>query len=351
MCGIIGYIGKKKVKLEQLLENAVFNSHRGNDGVGMIFFDEEGSIQINKYLYKLEEIYKRELNKEIFKKTKEGSFEYETFDKGTYDKSNKKFNKNMDNLLKQEIKIGFIHHRKATYGADTLENLHPIEYNDKYYIHNGSAYGMESVKSYIEVMLGIVFKSETDTEVIAILYNELMKKYKNDKNKVFETLQQMFPEGWGVLIEIDKSRNITIIKDEIRDLWVFKKYSDGIVITSEPTPYIKDFDKVIKLDIGIFKLNMDIKGDDYTEHTKKSFKWWKDVHDSAIEIEKCEVCGKAKPCLSTFLCEGHPQENERNKLCYECFCLNVVKVDYDEDKQKQDNKKNVIKTYLGSMVN
>ena len=350
MCGIVGYIGKKGVTIRQLVKNALFNSYRGDDGVGILYLNSDNKLKVEKYLYELVEVFDKEIDKtRTSKRERVGSFEFTTFDKDEYDKENSKFKDEMKTLLNTKTNLAFVHHRKATYGDDVIENLHPIEYKGKHYIHNGTAWGMQSVKSYLEVMMGIEFKSETDTEVIAILYNELIKKYKGDKEKVYDTFIEMFPDGWGVLLEIDETGGVIAIKDDCRDLWLYRHDNDGMVLVSEPTPYIKSFDNVFKLGTGIFSVNMKIDGEDYTEMTRKTLNWWKSADKDNVEVKKCEICNTEKICLSTYFCEGHPKENEREDRCFQCFVLNKIKEEKDADWKKQEGRKNSLKFYLGEI--
>jgi len=349
MCGIVGYIGKNNIPIRQLVKNAQFNSYRGNDGIGIIHKNDNGKLDVNKFLYELDEVASKTLSKNrTTKVVRVGSFEYSTYDKERYKLEASKFKSDMTSILNKSSELAFLHHRKATYGADTMENLHPIKINNKYYIHNGTAWGMQSIKSYLEVMMGKKFTSETDTEVISVLYNELLKKYKGDTKQIYETFQEMFTSGWGILIEITEDGKVTVIKDSCRDLWLYKTYDKGIIVISEPTPFLNKFDKVIKLGDGIIEINMKTNdGTDYTEWANKTYNWWKEADDDKKEIKKCDICKTEKYSLSTYHCTGHPQENDRDDRCFQCMVLNTKKVDVDDDWSKQENKKMVYECFLG----
>ena len=61
MCGIVGYIGKKKIGLDNLLLNAYFNEYRGDDGIG-ILYTQDGKTNVEKLLYKLSEVNTEKLD-------------------------------------------------------------------------------------------------------------------------------------------------------------------------------------------------------------------------------------------------------------------------------------------------
>jgi len=350
MCGIIGYIGKNEISVKHLLKNAQFNSYRGDDGIGIIYMDKEGKLNVIKKLNTIAELLTETLDpKRAKKRERKGCFEHTVFDKEGYEKKAGKFKKEASELLDINSNLIFLHHRKGTYGGDEEENLHPMKYRNRYYIHNGTAYGIQAAKTYLEVMSGIVFDSETDTEVIGVLYRELMDKFK-DGDEVFDILQNMFPEGWGVLIEICEDGKVTVIKDMFRDLWLYRKYNDGNILISEPTPFIEKFDKAYYLQDGILDVNMKLIGDDYTDMAKQTLSWWTGIADDKVRDIKCDICGDTKFVVSTFNFEGHKYQDSREDRCFECCIFNQPKVSTtNEDQQKIANKKAILKSYLGDV--
>jgi glucosamine 6-phosphate synthetase-like amidotransferase/phosphosugar isomerase protein len=349
MCGIIAYIGKKNETIGNLLTNAQFNIHRGDEGLGIIY--EEGeNVSIRKVLYEIDEVINGELGKwRTIKSKRIGSIETTIFDENKYKRMNKKFNKFSKEIRNTESNFIFIHHRKATYGDKVIKNLHPIKINNKYYIHNGTSWGIDAVRNYLEIFKGEEFNSDTDTEVISKLYNKLLDKYENDKDKVYSTFSELVTNGWGVLIEINPiNKEVTIIKDELRTLWLYTLKDDSQILVSEPTPFIKNIKSLHKIESGIFTLkDSSLYTRDYTEFAIKSHNWWKDAKDDDIKLKKCEICGTKKYTLSTWECNDHPYKRKNEDRCFECFVENKKKNKEDSDEIKQQNKKEEIAQYIG----
>ena len=337
MCGIIGYIGKKGIDVESLVKSAQYNSYRGDDGIG-ILYEKDNKWYTKKQLYKLEELLTGCLDKEKIKKqVRIGSIGTTVEDEEKYNEKQKKFESYAERILDIKSNTIFLHHRKGTYGGKTVKNLHPIKYDKKFYIHNGTA-EVHSVKTYLEINTDIVFKSETDTEVLANLYNFLKKTYKNNMKKIYEAMLSMFPDGWGVLIEIALDGTVTVIKDYERNLWLYKRDDDGIILVSEPTPYIKEFDKVIYLEGGIFKIDKNTEGTDYTDISENVLiEVIKSLESDDIDMKKkCDKCSIEKPVISMLGLTGHPFGKSED-ICFECMVLEWDKEEndtYETDIQK-----------------
>ncbi len=132
MCGIVGYIGENKAR--PILINGIRRlEYRGYDSAGL------SVIKDNEIICEKSVGYVDELDK----------------------KMDSRFN---------ECTIGIVHTRWATHGAPTVENAHPhCDCSGKISIvHNGIIENYNYLKAKLEKE-GHIFKSETDSEVIAHL--------------------------------------------------------------------------------------------------------------------------------------------------------------------------------------
>jgi len=133
MCGIVGYLGKRKA-VPLLLDGLKRLEYRGYDSAGLAVVDGEGRLHVRRAkgkLHNLEEVLRIEPADGLF---------------------------------------GIGHTRWATHGRPTEENAHPHRgaRGDVVVVHNGI------IENYLELRRelaseGHQFQSETDTEVIAHL--------------------------------------------------------------------------------------------------------------------------------------------------------------------------------------
>ncbi len=138
MCGIVGYIGDKKA-VPILLEGLKRLEYRGYDSAGLAVI-EQGRMVIHRAVGKI-----KELENQVW---------------GT-------------NLT---ATIGLGHTRWATHGRPTEENAHPHTdcSGDLVVIHNGIIENYLALKEKL-LAEGHIFRSETDTEVIAHLVEKYLK--------------------------------------------------------------------------------------------------------------------------------------------------------------------------------
>lgn len=130
MCGIIGYIGKEEA-VPILIEGLKKLEYRGYDSSGIAVI-KNGGLEVRRAVGKLQ---------------------------------------NLEGILRTEAlsgNIGIGHVRWATHGRPSEENAHPHRAGGVVVVHNGI------IENYAELKKGfladgIVFQSETDTEVIAHL--------------------------------------------------------------------------------------------------------------------------------------------------------------------------------------
>ena len=137
MCGIVGYVGPQEA-MPIIFEGLERLEYRGYDSAGIATIDPNGEIDVRRAVGKL-----AELEQLIVERPLAGT-------------------------------IGIGHTRWATHGAPATRNAHPhIGMNGQVVlVHNGIVENYLPLRQELEAE-GIVFSSETDTEVIA----QLVERY------------------------------------------------------------------------------------------------------------------------------------------------------------------------------
>lgn len=147
--------------------------------------------------------------------------------------------------------VGVGHTRWATHGAPTAENAHPhLSPNGLFtVVHNGIIENFAALKSQLQAE-GYVFKSETDTEVVAYL---LEQAYNGDVKSAIT----------NVLTKLEGSYALGILCNDYPDTIFCAKYSsplfvslenDGGYIASDVSVLPKNMGKIYKIgdkEIGI----------------------------------------------------------------------------------------------------
>ncbi|MCL2540430.1 MAG: glutamine--fructose-6-phosphate transaminase (isomerizing) [Firmicutes bacterium] len=138
MCGIVGYVGSK-LALPVLMRGLASLEYRGYDSAGVVF-SEQSTLT-------------------VFKRT------------GRIN--------SLNNYLKNKLiasGCGIGHTRWATHGGPSNTNSHPHtdEFGSVAVVHNGIIENYAELKACL-IAEGVVFKSETDTEVIAHLLSKFYK--------------------------------------------------------------------------------------------------------------------------------------------------------------------------------
>jgi glutamine phosphoribosylpyrophosphate amidotransferase len=144
-CGIVGVAGTDTDAPPFLLEGLTILRNRGYDSAGIATVTS-GKLAITKYA-------SRDTTCDSIDLVKANAGEH----KGHF--------------------TGIAHTRWATHGGKTDENAHPhTDYNNRIaLVHNGTINNSYDLKKELQAQ-GIVFKSETDTEVIAHLVGQYLDK-------------------------------------------------------------------------------------------------------------------------------------------------------------------------------
>ena len=170
MCGIIGYVGDRKA-VPVLLYGLQRLEYRGYDSAGIAVIDKEkNKIIVEKQVGKIKDLQEFLWNKKI---------------EGT---------------------IGIGHTRWATHGEPSIVNAHPhiSQKGTISVVHNGIIENYLELRKELEEK-GYEFKSETDTEVIAHLFEDLYEEnLLKTSFKVVKKLKGAYAVGVISTLEPDK---------------------------------------------------------------------------------------------------------------------------------------------------
>ncbi len=206
MCGIVGYIGKRNAT-EVILDGLKKLEYRGYDssGIALSIADKLMVCKHKGRIVNLEEDLK---------------------------------NKNT------ESDLGIGHTRWATHGAPSDQNSHPhmCKEGKVAIVHNGIIENFVELRKWLSEDLGVVFKSETDSEVVAHLVSYY---YKGDLlDAVYQAIDKM--EGAyaiGVISSDEPDKMIAVRKDSPLIIGV----GDGENIIASDIPAVLKYTKDVYL--------------------------------------------------------------------------------------------------------
>jgi len=243
MCGIVGYIGKRKV-LPILIQGLKRLEYRGYDSAGVAFVNSNKQITICKSVGRI-----AELEKVV--------------------------------PLESDATIGIGHTRWATHGGVKVENSHPHQVGDITIVHNGILENYQELKMEL-LKYGYQFKSDTDTEVACAYIDFLYQKSKS--KDILEVLEQCIDEFVG-------SYAMGILVKDNPNLFVMKKDSPLIIgigkneyyVASDISAYSSCTEEYISLEDK--SIGMITEDNFYIYH-----------NGSLIDIERKQVNKKQEVC-------------------------------------------------------
>lgn len=211
MCGIVGYIGKRKA-YPILIKGLHRLEYRGYDSAGVALINEQGRLNIYKAKGKVAEL-------EAFAADKDTT--------GC---------------------IGIAHTRWATHGEPNTVNAHPhySESERLAIIHNGIIENYAVLKAGL-TKEGYTFKSDTDTEVLVQLveYTQV-NRHVDLKTAVQLALQQVI--GAYAIAILDKDHPDTLIAARKGSPLVVGIGEEEYFLASDATPIVEYTDKVIYIE-------------------------------------------------------------------------------------------------------
>ncbi len=225
MCGIVGYIGHRQA-YPIILKGLKRLEYRGYDSAGIALYDG-CDIKMSKTKGKVADL-EQKLEKEI---STEGS-------------------------------LGIGHTRWATHGVPNDVNSHPHFSNsgDLVIIHNGIIENYDSLKTELKKR-GYIFKSDTDTEVLINLIEDVMV---NDGLKLGKAVQIALNQVVGAyaIAVFDKKKPNEIVVAKLGSPLAIGIGDDEFFIASDASPFIEYTKNAIYLEdeeMAIIRRGKDLK--------------------------------------------------------------------------------------------
>lgn len=206
MCGIVGYVGEKNAT--PILINALKKlEYRGYDSAGIAVLGNDDII-VRKAKGAIKYLVEK-ITGEVVKDSKNLSKEECEKAEAEYERQIEK----TADFVKGNIGIG--HTRWATHGEPSDINAHPHTNvsGTIAVVHNGIIENYAKIKNWLQSQ-GVVFKSQTDTEVVAHLINYYYEQKKDIFYAVLQALKKL--EGsyaLGVVCKDFPDRVIAARKD------------------------------------------------------------------------------------------------------------------------------------------
>src|SRR5690606_2794127 len=225
MCGIVGYIGHREaypiiIKGLQRLE------YRGYDSAGIALYDG-CDIKLSKTKGKVLDL-EQKIQKEI---STSGS-------------------------------LGIGHTRWATHGVPNDVNSHPHYSNsgNLVIIHNGIIENYETLKIELKKR-GYTFKSDTDTEVLINLIEDVMKNEGLKLGKAVQIALNQVVGAYAIAV-FDKNKPNEIVVAKLGSPLAIGVGDDEFFIASDASPFIEYTKNAIYLEdeeMAIIRRNKDLK--------------------------------------------------------------------------------------------
>ncbi|MFD2099913.1 glutamine--fructose-6-phosphate transaminase (isomerizing) [Flagellimonas iocasae] len=225
MCGIVGYIGHRDaypiiIKGLQRLE------YRGYDSAGIVLFDGE-TTSLSKTKGKVEDLRNK-----------------------------------AESSISTNGKLGLGHTRWATHGVPNDVNSHPHYSNsgDLVIIHNGIIENYESIKKAL-IKRGYTFHSDTDTEVLVNLIEEVKNKENVKLGKAVQIALNQVVGAYAIAV-FDRNKPDEIVVAKLGSPLAIGIGENEYFIASDASPFIEFTNNAVYLEdeeMAIVRLGKEIK--------------------------------------------------------------------------------------------
>jgi glucosamine--fructose-6-phosphate aminotransferase (isomerizing) len=225
MCGIVGYIGKREA-YPIIIKGLKRLEYRGYDSAGIMLYDGQ-AMKLSKTKGKVSDL--------------EAKSATEITTNGT---------------------IGMGHTRWATHGVPNDVNSHPHLSNsgELAIIHNGIIENYEPLKKEL-IKRGYVFKSDTDTEVLVNLIEDVQKKDNLKLGKAVQVALNQVVGAYAICV-FDVKKPDEIIVARLGSPLAIGVGADEFFIASDASPFIEYTSNAIYLEdeeMAIVRLHKPLK--------------------------------------------------------------------------------------------
>ena len=253
MCGIVGYIGSKEA-YPIVLNGLKRLEYRGYDSAGIALYD--------------------------------GAKTHLCKTKGKVSSLAEKFS--AQGVPQAQIGIG--HTRWATHGVPNDVNSHPHTSNsgDLILVHNGIIENYASLKKVLQ-QRGYVFHSDTDTEVLVNLIEEVKKTNKVKLGKAVQlALKEV--EGAYAIAVFDQSKPNEMVVAKLGSPLAIGVGENEFFIASDATPFIEFTNQAIYLEdheMAVLRLGRDVRVRDLKEDLRLDSA----IQELSLSVEQIEKGG------------------------------------------------------------
>jgi len=201
MCGIVGYIGQREA-FPIIINGLKRLEYRGYDSAGLALFDQAL----------------------IYKKTKGKVADLEYL---------------FDNVKDKKGHVGLGHTRWATHGEPNDVNAHPHLSNsgNLVIVHNGIIENYEAIKQTL-LNRGYRFESDTDTEVLVNLIEDVMQKEKVGLGKAVQIALNEVVGAYAIVV-FNRQKPDEIVMARLGSPLAIGIGKDEYFIASDATPFIE----------------------------------------------------------------------------------------------------------------
>ncbi|MEO4007170.1 MULTISPECIES: glutamine--fructose-6-phosphate transaminase (isomerizing) [unclassified Flavobacterium] len=225
MCGIVGYVGHREA-YPVIIKGLKRLEYRGYDSAGVVLWDGE-DLKLSKTKGKVTDL--------------EARVAAEITTTGT---------------------IGMGHTRWATHGVPNDVNSHPHVSNsgDLVIIHNGIIENYEPLKKEL-IKRGYVFKSDTDTEVLVNLIEDVQKQENLKLGKAVQKALNQVVGAYAIAV-FDKKKPNEIVVARLGSPLAIGIGEDEYFIASDASPFIEYTSNAIYLEdeeMAIIRLDKPMK--------------------------------------------------------------------------------------------